>query len=483
MIMHLPRPLLFLLPALLLFMPPSARAASLCRLPDGTVLQAGHKDGAPLLTQWSAGQWQPVELPAGLAPAKGRFNSICTDPQGNLYLVYEDDADPDKKGCGLLTRVGGAWSQVGTFNKDWSAYEHLAALSPAQVCIHIRNTRSKLYAIAEWNGSAYAEVALPAGAEEVDGLVAHNGALVLLVNGKGASGTYRDGKLAYRRTTDGWEPLGASANGTLDVLLSTGQELYRLGRTAERWTGTAWESAFTFDGNWLDGDRITSACAGAQGELYVVLTDSDHQDHLACATPDGGLRLLHGSREKARFQRGLYDLFCDSDGVLHLTEASDPLRFTDADFDFGDDGYPSRDEKAREMHRLFTALSGQHGAVMEPFGTAYVNYSRTQSEADHKAFEKAYGRAISWHTAAIDSMKALGIAPGRNRLYDAFLASLEAGSDQAYYQWKIAEAVHAQGDIGPPSTKLTEANHRNAAAVAAMQEAIKGYAARNGLAP
>lgn len=312
----------------------------------------------------------------------------------------------------------------------------------------------------------------------------HNGALVLLAYGKGPSGTYRDACSTYRLNGGTWERMGMPAAESVDLLLAVkGGELWRMGRTAERWNGSSWETGVRFPASYFGGYRIKEACAGMNGEFFLVLRDEDNKDHLACAPSDGELRWLKGTAEAAVFKYGLYDPFCDKDGSLYVDHAGSLLHFTAMDFDYAADGYPTKDEKAREVYTFFTAAVSGSGTATERFGAANKKYVGSRSEEDYLALEKAYESGLKWHVDAIAGMKALGIEENRNRLYDAFLSALEAGKDQLYYQWKMAEAIHAGGDFTAYSEDLMEANGRQVAAIAALDEATNGYATRNGIMP
>ncbi|MCB0786653.1 MAG: hypothetical protein KDC02_20900 [Flavobacteriales bacterium] len=426
-----------------------ALPASLCQatdvvtLSDGSVYQYGDKSDAPYIAQWTNGAWAPIALPAKLLPAKGSFEALGSDPQGNLYLTYEDASNEKKKAYGALARVDGAWSRLGALPKNWETGGHITARSPREVYLDVRLIKERSRLVAKWDGATFTELALPAGAEGVEGLRVHDGMVVLLVDGKGPSGTYRDGSIVYHLEGGGaWAPMGPPCEGSADLLLTVAPGvLWRLGSVAEYWDGMAWQQGFTFPNSSLDGYRIARACSGAEGDLYVVLTDKDNDDHLARATRTRGLSWYKGNEQTSKFEYGLYDPFLDADGALRLTMSGQALRFTKADFSFGSDGYPEKDEMARAVHLAYKATVPTFNSFSRQLVHLDSVMSATAAKADVQAYKDKAQEAMVWCTATMDQLQALNVGPKRNRLHDALLEFLQLFHDQLYLNYRASEAL------------------------------------------
>ena len=466
----------FLLAALLLNTA-AIWATSIQRLPDGTCMQYGHLNGVPHLAQWTSGAWAPIAVAAELVPAKGEYEGVTADAQGNLFVSYTDETNAKKKVGGLLARVGGTWSLLGALPKGCSGRSLIAALSPTDVYVDTWLTEERRSQLLHWNGSAFAVVPLPPATEEVNGLQVHDAGLVMLAYGRGPSGNYSDASSAFLLKEGGWERMGVPAAENTDLLF-TGADgaLWRMGRVAERWSASGWARGFTFDHSSSTGYRITDASPGTKGELYLVLQGPGSKDHLACWPGSGDLLWLKGTPQTAMFQYGAYDLFVDAEGVVHV---NDKERYTFADFDFAADGYPTRDDKAREVFDLFNAQTAAYKTVSDPFLEAYSAFNTSKSASDFQQLTKAADKAQDWFSTAIVQLEGLGIGPTRNRLYDAQLAMMKAMKDQQHYMYLQSEALHKGTDFMAPSKDLMDANRRQVNAIEAMEKATKGYAARN----
>jgi hypothetical protein len=465
--------------AALLPLAAATSATSVQRLPDGRFVEFGSKEGVPYLAQWTEGAWVPIPVAAELVPAKGEYESVGADAQGNLYVSYDDETNPKKKTGGLLARVGGGWARLGTFQKGWSGSSRIAAHSATDVFLDVWLTEERRRTLLHWDGTTYTAVSLPEGTEEMNGLLVHDGKLVLLAYGRGPSGTYRDASGAFRRTGDSWERMGAPAGGTTGMLITAADgTVWRLGRVAERWNGTQWEEGFPFANSSFDGYRITDACPGANGLLYLVLQDEDSKAHLACWPGSGGMLWLKGTPGSSKFDYGVYDLFVDEEAVLH---ANGKERYPFVDFDYATDGYPTRDDQARQVFDLFNAQIAAHGPISDRFLSANAAFNTSRTEADFQALTKATNDAMAWFSAAIEEAQNTGVGEKRNRLYDAHVAAITAGKDQTHYMFKMSEAIHNGTDFLAYSKDLTDANGRQVRAIEAMDLAAKSYVTRNGL--
>jgi len=138
-------------------------ASSISLLPDGTPVNVGDKNGVPLLEQWAGGRWEPIAVAPELVPAKGEFNEVTGDPQGNLYVTYADKGNEKRTTYGLLARVNGAWARLGELDKGWTTGGLLAAASPNDVHVAVWLTKERRRELAHWDGRAYTLSALPAG--------------------------------------------------------------------------------------------------------------------------------------------------------------------------------------------------------------------------------------------------------------------------------------------------------------------------------
>lgn len=463
-----------LLPLVLLLAAP-AYASAPSYLPDGTPVQAGAKDDAPFLATWVDGAWTPIAIPAELVPTKGDFESVAADPSGNLYVAYSDESNPKKETSGLLARVDGTWSRLGPFQKTWSARSHLVARSPTDVFLEVWETKAGKALLLHWNGAAFDEVPLPEGTEELEDLLDSGGSIVVLVDSPSGDHTYRLAEGA-------WTAMGAVASESM-ALLRSGPDgsLWRLGRAAERWDGAAWEEVFTFPNSSLDGFRIDEACVGANGELYVVLEDQDYKDHLAYWPGHGSMGWYKGDPEQARFKYGLVDLFRDRDGALRLESAGEMMRFTLADFDYETDGYPSRDDRAREVLDLFDAFKQPYKELSLELVRLGKAMEASGSESDVLTYKDKAQETMVWASQATERMKALGLQPGRNRLYDANVAFLDALHDYVFLDYKRAEALQAGNLDADLLDAWMKSNTRLQIAFGEVQEEATAYTGRNGL--
>lgn len=470
-----------LLPALLLLATATC-ATSVQRLSDGSIVQYGEKDGAPYLAQWTDGAWVPITVTVGMAPAKGEFDAVCADAQGDLFVLCTDASNPDKKTSGLLARVGGAWSRLGALEKSWTVGSKLAAISPTAVFINVKLGKERKPAVGHWDGKGWSAVPLPASMEEIDDLAVHGGAVVVQANGRGPSGTYRDGKNAYRLVGGVLEQMGASAGGGIEQLLVADDgTLLRLGRVAEKWEDNAWTEAFTFENSSLDGYRIVRACAGPKDALYAVLTDQDHKDHLARATTGGGFAWFKGTAEAAKFEYGLYDLFCDATGALHLTMAGDPMDIDMAGFGFAKDGYPEKDEMVHVVNLANKAIMLEYNRLSRELVKFDSTAQATKSAADISAYrDKAQG-AMVWSTKNIEQLKALQVGRGRNRLHDALLDFLQIFHDYLFLDYKLVESLPSNDFDKDMDKEWHRSNIALQIAYNKLKEENASYAARNGL--
>lgn len=459
-----------------------SQATDVVTLSDGRVYQYGDKNNAPYLAQWTDGTWAPLTLPAELLPAKGSFEALGGDPQGNLYLTYEDASNEKKTAYGLLARVDGTWARLGALNKDWQPGGYITARSPREVYLDLRLIKERSRLVARWDGTAYTTIALPPGAEEVNGLLVHDGTVVLLVYGKGPSGTYRDGSIAYRLAGGTWDPMGAPPGASVDQLLPAGARLlWRMGRVAEYWDGAAWQEGFTFKNSSLDGYRIARACAGPEGDLYVVLTDKDNDDHLARATRSRGLSWYKGNEQTSKFKYGLYDPFVDTDGALRLTMAGEALRFTQADFTFDTDGYPEKDEMVHPVHLAYKASVPTYNSFSRELVRLDSVMGATNAKADMLAYKDKAQEAMVWCTATINQLKALSVGPKRNRLHDALLEFLQTFHDHLYLDYRSAEALLEGGLDDEQKQRWMRSSTAMQIAFNNLKQAEADYPRRNGL--
>ncbi len=301
----------------------------------------------------------------------------------------------------------------------------------------------------------------------------------MLAYGRGPSGNYSDASSAFLLKEGAWERMGAPAAENTDLLL-TGADgtLWRMGKVAERWSASGWDRGFTFDHSSSTGYRITDVSPGTKGELFLVLRGPGSKDHLACWPGSGDALWLKGTPQTAKFEYGTYDLFVDAEGVVHV---NDKERYTFTDFDFAADGYPTRDDKAREVFDLFKAQTAAYRSVSDPFLEAHSAYITSNSASDLQAVAAASAKCDAWYSTAIAQLEGLGIGPKRNRLYDAQLAMMKAMKDQQHSMYQISKAIHDGTDYMAHSDAQMDANRRQINAIEAMEKATKGYAARNGI--
>jgi len=462
---------------------------AICTLHDGSLLQVGDKDDVPIMAAFDTA-WVVQPNPPG-TPVMGEFKTIATDAAGNLFVAYEDESNPKKTVEGFLRRVGGTWSSLPPLPKGWSGMYDPVTAGPDQLWFHTWHTDERRSVVVHWNGTDYTALPLPEHMKELHALFLDTDGALL------ADGALGDGTAVYRFANGSWQAMGGALDGLhVDhfVRLSEGTLVCNVRRGAYsssttalyRWNGQAWEP---LPGASIKAKRdVEDLCAGPDGRLYLLIEAADEKDRpqrLAC-WHNGTLRWYKGTEETALQKNfsgnlNLYQLACDRTGLLHARDYGKQRTYPAADFDFEADGYPTRDDKAREVFDLFNAQMNGHQTASAPFLKAHSNFNTSKSASDLELLTKATNAGQAWYRTAIEQLEALGVAPKRNRLYDAQLAAMKAGKDQQHYMYLVAVAMHMGTDYMDHSKNLMDANRRQVNAIEAMENAAKGYPSRNGV--
>jgi hypothetical protein len=452
------------------------------RLADGTPVWAGHDDGTPTLRQWTDGAWTAIGLPAELRPQVGAFSQVATDAQGSLYVGYEDKTPGAAAPAGVLARVDGTWSRLGTFDRAWTTVDALRVVSPTEVYLTTWTKAARKRAIVRWNGTAYAAIALPAGATEIVDLGLEGGALVAHFEAEGGDRT-------YRLAGGAWAPMGPPLKDDVNTLVNARDgSLWRLGEIVQRWTGGAWEEPLGF--TMPKAYEISDACVGATDDIYVVLAvpygsmeaDNPNDNKERVAVLRGGkIQWLRGSESQARFDYSVNGLVVDASGQLHLHHSGTHVALAPGELDFLSDGYPRLDVRAAEVLALASDVA-EYSRVTLRHTELFYQYRKSGSEADYQAASQAGSKALGWCAKRVEALKALAIGPKQNRLYDALLPFYENAKDRHYYQIVIADALKAGREPSSDQARLDQVNARGGGLAAEVERAMAGYAARNGLA-
>jgi hypothetical protein len=452
------------------------------RMADGTLLRAGHRNDVPLLVQFT-GEWTEVKLPAELVPARGDLDGIGSDAQGNLYVAYTDESNPKKEVDGLLQRVGGTWSKLPPLPKGWSGVYSLCAASPEAVYFRSRSAETgKL--VVQWDGKSYRSLPLPATVEEV-------GALHVDMDGDLIMGADAGSDAAvYTWTNESWQPMGQPLDGYyVDQLIQLSD--WRLLCDVRSggvyiWNGTAWESLPSLV--LMEGQEVEEWCTGPDGRLYMTLenrVDKQTVQRLVCWQGDE-VRYYHGTVEAAIQKNRLTELGCDAAGILRADAYSGGAVIGPDAFDWAADGYPQRDADAKNVLHHFKTDEPEYGQRTSMMFGLFGKYFTEQVPDDQFKLNNYWVTNLDpWLRDAQSRLDALGVAPGTNRLYDAYMELLRS-THATYHAMNEMSAQHRSGLGGDEArTKAMKdseiAGARNLADLERIRAIQETYQGRNGL--
>jgi hypothetical protein len=459
---------------------------SVCTLPDGALVMVGHQNEVPAWTLHTDA-WALQPNPAG-TPGAGRFTTVATDAAGNLYVAYEDRANPKKKLEGLLVRASGTWTALPKLPKGWSGVYDVVASSPDKFWFRSWHDEERRTVLVHWNGSAYSELPLPAGAKELHTLFLDSDGALL------TEGDMGDAEGVYRYTNGAWQAMGQA----LDVLritrfvrLSDGTlvcSAYKYSdetRALFGWDGLRWAPLPGAD---VVGKRdVEDLCPGPDGRLYLLIEADDEEgdpQRLAC-WQNGTLRWYKGSEANALLRNDLYQLACDRSGLLHARDYSKELTFPWADFEWGTDGYPATDARAAEVWELYKQQLKTYTEKASAVNDAYRVLVKERSELNGLAVGTRYNEWYAWMSK--ETAVLVDLTPkGANRLVDRYREQLVSANLMYAAIREHASVAGRGGEFEWEQTLLdrvlaaTEVNKRTAQALDAEQLA---YPVRNGLTP
>ena len=464
---------------------------SVCTLPDGALVMVGHQNEVPLWTLHTEA-WAVQPNPAG-TPVAGRFTTVAADAAGNLYVAYEDKTNPKKPFEGLLVRTNDTWTTLPKLPKGWSGVYDVVASAPDKFWFRSWHADERRTVLLHWNGTAYAELPLPAGAKELNTLFLDSDGALLT---DGAMGS-KEG--VYRYTNGAWQPMGEAIDVlriTRFVRLSDGTLVCSANKYSDdtralfRWGGLLWVS---LSGAEVAEKRdVEDLCPGPDGRLYLLIEADDEEgdpQRLAC-WQNGTLRWYKGSEKNAVLRNGsstinLYQMACDRSGLLHARTYSKQLTFPWADFEWGTDGYPATDARAAEVWDLYKEQYAAYGQKAAAVNDAYGVLAQERTELNGLKVGTRYNEWYTWMSK--ETAVLVDLTPkGANRLVDRYREQLSSAN---LMYAAIRDHASAAGRGGEPEWEqqllkkvlaATEVNQRTAQALEAEQMA---YPLRNGLQP
>lgn len=459
---------------------------SVCTLPDGALVMVGHQNEVPVWAMHTEA-WAVQPNPAG-TPSAGRFNTVAADAAGNLYVAYEDKANPKKALEGLLVRANGTWTALPKLPKGWSGVYDVVASAPDKVWFRSWHSEERRTVLVHWNGTTYTELPLPAGAKELHTLFLDSDGALL------TDGDMGNKEGVYRYTNGAWQPMGEALNVlriTRFVRLSDGTLVcsankYDDGtRSLFRWGGLLWVS---LQGAEVAEKRdVEDLCAGPDGRLYLLIEADDEEgdpQRLAC-WQNGTLRWYKGSEANAVLEKNLYQLACDRTGLLHARTYSKEHTFPWTDFEWATDGYPTTDARAAEVWELFKQQMADFAKVAKGVTDAYGTLAKERTELNALKVGSRYNDYYTFYTTRTDTLVEM-TPKGANRLVDRYREHLKT-SNLMYAA--IRDHASAVGRGGEPDwekqllDKVFAATEVSKRTEQALDAEILAYPLRNGLTP